>query len=262
MMWDDLKRLGQFKDLLVTMTLRDIQVRYKQTFLGAAWAVAQPLAFMLILASLKSLVFRESMSEGVPHTIFLYCAMVPWMFFQSGLTFATTSVSGNMNLVKKIYFPREIFPAASILACVVDFAIASVIFVGMMAWYRIPFTASLLWVPVLFLVELVFVLAAGLFIAASNVFYRDVKYLVPLSVQLLLFASPVIYSVAQVPESLRPWYQLNPMAVVIDGFRKAILHGTAPDLGVLGASLAVALLLCAAAYVYFKRVEAKFADLI
>lgn len=261
-MWNDLKRLRQFKDLLIAMTLRDIQVRYKQTFLGAAWAVAQPLAFMLILASLKSLVFREAVSEGVPHTIFLYCAMVPWMFFQSGLTFATTSISGNMNLVKKIYFPREIFPAASILACVVDFAIASVIFGGMMAWYRIPFTVSLLWVPVLFLVELIFVLAAGLFIAASNVFYRDVKYLVPLSLQLLLFASPVIYSVTQVPEHLRPWYQLNPMVVVIDGFRRAILHGTTPDLGMLGASLAVALVLCAAAYAYFKHVEVKFADLI
>jgi len=261
-MWSDLKRLGQFKDLLVAMTLRDIQVRYKQTFLGAAWAVAQPLAFMFILAGVKSLVFREAVSEGVPHTIFLYCAMVPWMFFQTGLTFATTSISGNMNLVKKIYFPREIFPAASILACVVDFAIASGIFVGMMAWYHIPFTASLLWVPVLFLVELVFVLAAGLFISASNVFYRDVKYLVPLTVQLLLFASPVIYSVSQVPEDVRPWYQLNPMAVVIDGFRQAILHGNAPNLGLLGASAAVALLLCAAAYAYFKHVEVTFADLI
>jgi lipopolysaccharide transport system permease protein len=257
-----LGRLGQYRDLLLTMTLRDIQVRYKQTFLGAAWAVLQPLAFMVILTVLKATIFRETSSEGMPHTVFLYCAMVPWMFFQSGLTFATTSVSGNMNLVKKIYFPREIFPASAILACVVDFLIASGIFVGLMLWYRLPFTASLAWVPVLFAVEVVFVLGVGLFVAASNVFYRDVKYLVPLGVQLLLFASPVIYSLQQVPERLRPWYLLNPLAVIIDGFRRSILNGSAPEIGMLAVSAVVAVVCCGLAYWYFKTFESKFADLI
>lgn len=257
-----LRRLAQYRDLLAAMVLRDIQVRYKQTFLGAAWAVAQPLAFMLILAGLKANVFRETASEGAPHAIFLYCALVPWMFFQSSLTFASTSISGNMNLVKKIYFPREIFPAAAILACVVDFVIASGIFVGMMLVYRMPFTVSLLWVPVLFFVELLFVFGIGMLIAASNVFYRDVKYIVPLALQLLLFASPVIYSINQVPERMRGWYMLNPLAVVIDGFRKAILHGSAPDMRLLGISLGVAAVCCLAAYTLFKRWEEKFADLI
>jgi lipopolysaccharide transport system permease protein len=194
--------------------------------------------------------------------VFLYCATVPWMFFQSSLNLATTSISGNLNLVKKIYFPREIFPLASIVASVVDFLIASGIFIGLMLYYHVPFTPTLLWVPALFALELFFVAGVGLFVAASNVFYRDVKYIVPLLVQLLFFASPVFYSISRVPDELLRWYLLNPMAVVIDGFRKAILHGSTPALGPLAASLAVAVAFCAVAYLYFKRVEAKFADLI
>ncbi len=257
-----LSRLSQYGDLLLSMTLRDIQVRYKQTVLGAAWAVAQPLAFILILSGIKSAIFGESSSEGAPHLIFLYCAMVPWMFFQSSLNFATTSVSGNMNLVKKIYFPREIFPASSILACTVDFVIASAIFIGMMLYYSIPFRSTLLWIPVLFLVEVFFVLGVGLFVAASNVFYRDIKYIVPLTVQLLMFASPVIYSIDRVPAEMRPWYMLNPLAVIIDGFRRAIIHGTAPDVKALTLSAAIAVAGFALAYAYFKRLEERFADLI
>ncbi|MFQ5851943.1 MAG: ABC transporter permease, partial [Candidatus Binatia bacterium] len=259
---EHLKRLRQYRDLLAAMTLRDLQVRYKQTFMGAAWAVAQPLSFMLILTGLKSGIFKEPSSEGMPHELFLYCALVPWMFFQSSLTFASNSISGNMNLIKKTYFPREIFPMASILACVVDFLIASGIFAGMMVFYYIPFSMSLVWIPALFVVELLFVLGVGMFVAATNVFYRDVKYIVPLALQMLLFASPVIYSVSRVPEDLRSWYLLNPMAVVIDGFRKVILHGVAPDLQWLAVSFGVAALCCILAYRFFKRLEVKFADLI
>ena len=261
-MFTHLRRLAQYRDLLATFTLRDIQVRYKQTFLGIAWAVAQPLAFMVILVALKALIFQEASSEGVPHAVFLYCAMVPWMFFQSGMNFATSSIAGNMNLVKKIYFPREIFPAAAVLACAVDFLIALALVGGMMAYYRIMPTWQLLWLLPLFLVEVAFVLAVGLFASASNVFYRDIKYLVPLSVQLLFFVSPVFYSVERVPEALRVWYLLNPMAVVIDGFRRVILHGTAPGLGPLGVSAAVAVIGLVLAYRYFKHFENKFADLI
>ena len=257
-----LRRLAQYGDLLSTMVFRDIQVRYKQTILGALWAIAQPLAFMVILTVVKSVIFKEVNSEGAPHQVFLYCATVPWMFFQSSLTLATNSVSGNLNLVKKIYFPREIFPLASILASVVDFLIASLIFAGLMVYYHMPVTASLVWVPVLFLIELLFVLGVGMFVAASNVFYRDVKYIVPLVVQLLFFALPIFYSISRVPERLLRWYLLNPMAVVIDGFRKAIIHGTAPAPGPLVVSLAISAVCCAAAYAYFKRVEDKFADLI
>ena len=257
-----LGKLTQYGDLLLSMTMRDIQVRYKQTLLGAAWAVAQPVAFILILAGVKSAIFGETTSEGAPHLIFLYCAMVPWMFFQSSMNFSTTSISGNMNLVKKIYFPREIFPASSILACIVDFLIASAIFVILMLFYRIPFTPSLVWIPVLFLVELLFVLGAGLFVSASNVFYRDVKYIVPLAIQLLFFASPVMYSIDRVPARLRTWYLLNPIAVVIDGFRRAIIHGADPELGPLAVSAVSAVACFILAYVYFKRLEDRFADLI
>ena len=261
-MWNHVKKLAKYWDLLSTMVFRDIQVRYKQTILGAAWAVAQPLAFMIILTVLKSTIFKEENSEGAPHQVFLYCATVPWMFFQSSLNLATNSVSGNLNLVKKIYFPREIFPLSAILASVVDFLIASLIFAGMMLYYHVPVTRSLVWVPVLFLVEFLFVLGLGMFVAASNVFYRDVKYIVPLVVQLLFFVCPIFYSVSRVPEHLLRWYLLNPMAVVIDGFRKSIIHGTAPAMEPLAISLAVSLVFCVAAYAYFKRVEFKFADLI
>jgi lipopolysaccharide transport system permease protein len=257
-----LSRLRQYQDLLTQFTLRDIQVRYKQTFLGILWAVAQPLAYMVILTALKSVIFGEQDSEGVPHPVFLYCAMVPWTFFQTGLNFSTTSISGNMNLVKKIYFPREIFPFSAILACTVDFLIASSIFLGMMLVYHIPFTAHLLWIPVLFAIEVAFVLAIAMFVSASNVFYRDVKYIVPLLVQVLFFASPLFYSVSQVPAHLRGWYMLNPMAVVIDGFRGAILHGRGPDPVLLGTTGLVTLLAFMGAYLYFKRCESRFADLI
>jgi len=261
-MLEHVRRLTQYWDLLATFTLRDIQIRYKQTFLGVLWAVAQPLALMVILTALKSVIFGEQDSEGVPHPIFLYCAMVPWVFFRSVLNYATTSISGNMNLVKKIYFPREIFPFSAILACTVDFLIASAIFVGMMLFYHMPFTSALLWVLVLFLVEVLFVLAVAMFVSASNVFYRDVKYIVPLLVQVLFFASPLFYSVSQVPEHLRRWYMLNPMAVIIDGFRQVILHGQGPNLVQLGLTGGVLFVLLALAYAYFKRCESRFADLI
>ena len=261
-MWTHVKKLTHYWDLLSTMVFRDIQVRYKQTILGVAWAIAQPLAYMVILTVLKSAIFKEPNSEGAPHQVFLYCATVPWMFFQNSLGQATNSVSGNLNLVKKIYFPREIFPLAAILASVVDFLIASLIFAGMMVYYHVPVTVSLLWVPGLFAVEFLFVTGVGMFVAASNVFYRDIKYIVPLVVQLLFFASPVFYSVSDVPPRLLRWYLLNPMAVVIDGFRQAIMHGSAPAMGPLAVSLTVSVVCCVAAYAYFKRVEFKFADLI
>lgn len=257
-----LARLRHYQDLLLTFTLRDVQVRYKQTFLGVAWAVVQPLAFMVVLTTIKSAIFGEETSEGMPHAVFVYCAMVPWTFFQSSLNFSSTSVSGNMNLVKKIYFPREIFPLSAVLACIVDALIASLIFGGMIAWYHLPLTWHLLWVPVLFAVEVIFVLALAMFVAASNVFYRDIKYIIPLGVQLLFFASPIFYSVSQVPASMRSWYLLNPMAVVIDGFRQAILHGRAPEPLQLGLTAAAALLGAGAAYAYFKRLESRFADLV
>src|SRR3989338_6147160 len=144
-MFEHLKRLRHYQDLLATFVLRDIQVRYKQTFLGAAWAITQPLAFMVILTALKSVIFQESDSEGATHQIFFYCAMVPWVFFQNGLTFSVASIAGNMNLVKKIYFPREILPVSAILASVVDFLISSAVFVLMMLAFHMPFTWSLTW---------------------------------------------------------------------------------------------------------------------
>ena len=258
------RHLLRYRDLLLTMTARDIRVRYKQTLLGAAWAVIQPLAFVVILAGVKIAVFRETAgkSEGESTAVFLYCAMVPWMFFQSSLTFASTSISGNMNLVKKVYFPREIFPASVILACILDFLIASAVLVGMIVLAKLPFTLALLWLIPLFGIELLFVLGVGMGIATANVFYRDIKYIVPLALQLLLFGSPVIYPLDRVPEGLRPLYLFNPMSAVIDGFRRVILHQAPPRFMPFMISFIVALCCFVLGYIYLKSMEDRFADLI
>ena len=260
-MWTHLRELYHYRDLLLSLAIRDIKVRYRQTVLGVAWAILQPLAFMFIF-TLVFAKFGQISSEGAPYALFSYTGLVPWTLFTSALTLAVNSVATNMNLVKKIYFPREVFPLGVIIGCLVDFAIASALVGVLMAIYRVPANAQLIWLPWLILIEVVFLSALALLVAALNVFYRDIKYIVPLVVQLGIFVTPVIYSVSKVPASLRPWYLLNPMAVVIDGMRRVILHGQAPDWQPLLTASVVSSLAGLAAYAYFKRVEVKFADVI
>jgi len=260
-MFTQLKELYRYRDLLLSLAIRDIKVRYRQTLLGFAWAVAQPLAYMLIFTLVFSK-FGQVSSDGTPYPLFSYTGLVPWTFFATALGLAVNSIAANMSLVKKIYFPREVFPIGAILGCFVDFLVASLLVVGLMVFYHVPVNSQLVWLPWLIMLEIGFLIAASLLVSALNVFYRDIKYIVPLVVQLLFFASPLFYSVSQVPVSIRPWYMLNPMAVVIDGFRKAILHGQGPDLVLVGAGLGVAVVCFAAAYKYFKACEASFADLI
>ena len=260
-MLSHLKELYRYRDLLLSLALRDIKVRYRQSFLGVAWAVVQPLAFMAIFTLVFSK-FGKVSSDGTPYPLFSYTGLVPWTFFSTALGLSVHSIAANMNLVKKIYFPREVFPLGVILGCCADFLVASSLVAGLMVVYRCPASTQLLWLPWLLGIEVAFLISLSLFLSATNVFYRDVKYLVPLGVQIGLFVTPVIYSTSMVPEPLRRWYLLNPMAVVIDGFRKAILHGAGPDPVVLLVSVLAAGLCCALAYAYFKRLEGKFADLI
>lgn len=255
------KELYRYRDLLFSLAIRDIKVRYRQTLLGVAWAVLQPLAFMTIFTLIFGK-FGKVSSDGTPYPLFSYTGLVPWTFFATGLTLAVNSIAGNMNLVKKIYFPREVFPIGVILAALVDFCIAAALTGGLLAIYRFPVSAQLVWLPWLVGVEVAFLISVALLASALNVFYRDIKYIVPLLVQLGLFVTPVIYSASRVPEHLRSWYFLNPMAVVIDGIRRIILHGQAPELQPLLVSTAMVAVLGLAAYTYFKRVEVKFADLI
>ena len=260
-MFAHLKELYRYRDLLWSLALRDIKVRYRQTLLGFAWAIAQPLAYMLIFTVVFSQ-FGKVSSDGTPYPLFSYTGLVPWTFFATSLGLAANSVAANMNLVKKIYFPREVFPIGVILGCLMDFLAASLLLAGLMAIYRVPASLQLVWVLWLVALELGLLIGLGLFVGALNVFYRDVKYIIPLIVQLGLFVTPVIYSTSVVPERLRFWYMLNPMAVVIDGIRRVVLHGQPPDLGPLMTSSLVVAALVVGAYAFFKRVEVKFADLI
>ena len=260
-MFTHLRELYRYRDLLISLVVRDIKVRYRQTVLGVAWAILQPLAFMLIF-TLVFAKFGKVSSDGTPYPLFSYTGLVPWTLFATGLGLAVNSIAANMNLVKKIYFPREVFPIGVVLACGVDFLIASLLVGGLMAIYRIPLNLQILWVPWLLAIEVALLVALSLVTSALNVFYRDIKYIVPLLVQLGLFVTPVIYSASMVPAHLQRWYLLNPMAVVIDGMRRVILHGQPPLLEPLLPATALVLVIGMASYAYFKRVEAKFADLI
>ena len=256
-----LKELYRYRDLLWSLALRDIKVRYRQTLLGVAWAVLQPLAFMFTF-TLVFAKFGKISSDGAPYALFSYTGLVPWTFFTTGLTLAVNSIAANINLVKKVYFPREVFPLGVVIGCLVDFLIASALVGVLMAIYHVPVNLQLVWLPWLIAVEVAFLAAVALIVSALNVFYRDIKYIVPLVVQLGLFVTPVIYSVSKVPAFLMPWYMLNPMAVVIDGIRRVILHGQPPEFASLLVTTGLVVVLSVAAFAYFKRVEVKFADLI
>jgi len=261
-MIESLKKLGTARELLVTLTLRDIRVRYKQSILGIAWAILQPLSLMLVFTVFASLTGLSSGDKGIPYPIFVYCAVLPWTFFATAVRFAVPSLVTNHNLVTKTYFPREVMPMASIGACFVDFLVASVIFVGMMVFYRIPLRPTVLLVPVILTVQIVLTLAIALVGSAMNVFYRDIRYAIPLALQIWLFASPVMYSVDRVPQSFRWIYFTNPMAAIINAYREVILRGRLPDANLLLSSTAIAVGAAIVGYAIFKRMEMKFADVI
>ena len=256
-----LKELYRYRDLLISLAMRDIKVRYRQTILGVAWAVLQPVAYMLIF-TLVFARFGKVSSDGTPYPLFSYTGLVPWTFFATTLSLAVNSIGANMSLVKKIYFPREVFPLGVIMGCFMDFVISIALVAGMMVHYRVQPSMQLMWLPWLIAIELAFLISICLLVSAWNVFYRDVKYVVPLAIQLGLFVSPVIYSVSSVPAHLRTWYMMNPMAVVLDGFRRVLLYGQAPSLEQMVASSVFVVGMTVASYTYFKQVEVKFADLI
>jgi lipopolysaccharide transport system permease protein len=260
-MWKDLKKLVAYRDLLFNWAKREIKVRYKQSLLGVAWAILQPLSMTVVFTVVFSL-FARIPTEGIPYPIFAYSALLPWTFFANALSFAVPSLVTNMNLVTKIYFPREIFPLASTLASFFDFLVASLIFFGMMVYYGVVPSPLCLLVPLVLVVQVALTVGIALLASAINVFYRDVRFVIPLSVQLWMYASPVIYPVSAVPQWLLPFYMLNPMAPIIDSYRRIILKGNIPDWNYLGLAALISGLLLVVGYGYFKRVEMKFADVI
>ncbi len=260
-MIDHFRELCRHHDLLQVWTLREIKVRYKQSLLGGAWAILQPLALMVVFSVIFTM-FIQIPTDGVPYPVFSYAALLPWTFFATSITFAVGTLTQNMNLVSKIYFPREILPVASVGAAFVDFLVASVVFVVMLLYYRIPLGVPMMLVPVLLSIQILLILGIVLFTSAVNVFYRDVRFVVPLGLQLWMYASPIIYPASLVPVQFRGFYMLNPMAALLDAYRATVLFGRYPDWSSVLAAAVVSAAVFVLGYLYFKRVERRFADII
>jgi lipopolysaccharide transport system permease protein len=256
-----LRELITARELLFNWTLRDFRVRYSQSILGAAWAILQPLALMIIFTVVFSFFVRVD-TGGVPFPLFTYAAILPWTFFANSLSTAIPSLVTNMNLVSKIHFPREILPLSSILVSFADFLVASSIFVLLLAYYRVPIGPAVLLLPLPLLVQVVLTFGISLLASAINVFYRDIRFVIPLVLQLWMYLSPIFYPVDYVPERFRPFFMLNPIATLIESYRRVILFNQMPDWGYLGITALFSGVLTLVAYRYFKRAERRFADLI
>ena len=253
--------LFQSRELLYAWTSRTIKSRYQQSILGGLWAILQPIATVAILTVIFTKFIRVD-TGTTPYLVFSYTAMVPWTFFSSSVPDMVKSLVGNMNLVTKIHFPREILPIAAMLARFLDFGLAFLVLVVLMIIYRIPvLTVYWLYLPLILLIQVALMLGLGLAGAALNVFYRDVKHLFTLGLQIWLYATPVIYPATMVPERLRPYYFLNPMAGAIEAYRAVLIQGTAPG-PYLWTSAAVAVAFLLFGYWFFKRVEHQFADIV
>jgi len=260
-MVQSISNLYQYRDLLWMWILRTIKVRYKQSVLGVLWAILQPLLLMFIF-SLVFTLFLNVPTEGLPYPIFSYCALLPWTFFATSIAYGITSLTTNMNLVTKIYFPREILPIAVVAAGLVDLLIGLCVFIGMLIVYQIPVGPAALLFPVLLLVQIILTLGIVLLASAINVFYRDIQHVTPLAIQLLMFATPIIYSVTAVPEKFRWLYMLNPMAVLVQSYRQVMLYNTLPDWGYLLQALLISVAVFLVGFRFFKSVEWQFADII
>jgi len=256
-----LKELWEHRELLYFLTWRDVKVRYKQTVLGAAWAVLQPLTTMVVFTIFLG-GFAKIPSDGIPYPLFTFCALLPWQLFATAMAEAGNSVVGSQNLITKVYFPRLVIPIAPVLAALVDFAIAFLILTVMMFYYGIRLTKAALVLPVLVLFAVCVALSVGLWLSALNVKYRDVRYTIPFLTQIWMFATPVAYPASLVPDKWKALYGVNPMVGVIEVFRWALLGSPPASLPMLGASVIVVVLMLIGGLYYFKRMEREFADVV
>jgi lipopolysaccharide transport system permease protein len=257
----NLRDLWEYRELLYFLTWRDIKVRYKQTVLGAAWAIIQPF-FTMVVFSLFFGKLAKMPSDNIPYPIFSYAALVPWTFFANGLSQSSSSLVASANLIKKVYFPRLVVPISSVISGAVDFVLAFVVLLGMMLYFGIVPTWNIVWLPLLLLLALVTSLGVGLWLTAMNVQFRDVRYAVPFLVQAWMFATPIAYPSSLLDEPWRTLYGINPMAGVVEGFRWALLGTeTAPGPIILVSAIVSVGLLISGAY-YFRRMEKTFADVV
>jgi lipopolysaccharide transport system permease protein len=256
-----LKELWEYRELLHFLIWRDLKVRYKQTALGAAWAIIQPF-FTMVVFSLFFGRLAKVPSDNIPYPIFSFAALVPWTFFANGLTQSSNSLVGSANLITKVYFPRLTIPIASVLSGIVDFVLAFAVLLVMMIYYRMVPTINVLWLPLFLLLALIASLGVGLWLSALNVEYRDVRYVVPFITQFWLFVTPIAYPSSLLKEPWHTLYGLNPMVGVVEGFRWALLGTkTAPGPIIAVSSGAAVLILITGAY-YFRRMEKTFADIV
>jgi len=256
----DLREIYLYWELLAFLVWRDIKIRYRQTLLGGAWALLQPFIAMLIFSFIFNRLAHVQ-SDGPPYKLFAFAGLVPWTFFSAAVTQSSNSLIANHQLVSKVYFPRIFIPLGSVLALLLDLALSLCLFAAMMIYYRWPLTPAVLWLPVFLLVAILAASGTGLILSALNVSFRDVKYAVPFMVQMGLFVTPVIYPVRYVPAKWQALMGLNPMAGVVIGFRHALL-GSAASWQVITVSLSTSVVLFVAGLLIFRRMEAKFADII
>lgn len=256
-----LSELWAYRELLYILIWRDVKVRYKQTAIGVAWAIIQPLMTMVVFSLFFGALARVP-SDGIPYPLFSFAALVPWTFFSSGLNKASYSLASNANLIKKIYFPRLALPVAGVLSGSVDFIIAFLLLIGMMIYFGIMPTINVVWLPLLLLLALSASLGVSLWLAAMNARFRDVQHIIPFLTQTWLFATPIAYPSSLLQEPWRTLYGLNPMAGVVEGFRWALLGTqTAPGPIILASALVTLLLLVSGAF-FFRRMEKTFADVV
>ncbi|MEJ7576968.1 MAG: ABC transporter permease [Pyrinomonadaceae bacterium] len=261
-LFDDLAVLARYRDLLFTLSAHRVKVRYKQSVLGIAWAIVQPLSLMLIYTLIFTLIARVPTAGDVPYPVLLYTALLIWTFFSTALTNATNGLVSHNHLVTKVYFPREILPLTYVVAALFDLLIASPVLFGLMIYYRVPLTLNALYAVPIVLVMTIFLTAISLIFSAAQVRFRDIGMAMPLLLQIWMFASPVVYPLSAVPERFRDLYMLNPMVGVVENFRRVIVQAAPPDFYQLGVSALIAAILLPLAYIFFKHVEATVADVI
>ena len=254
-------RLVQFRDLLYTLTLHRISIRYKQSVLGYYWATLHPVLLMMIYTFIFSRLVRVP-THGAPYTVFAFSALLPWTLFSNGLSTAAAGLVSHSHLLLRVYFPREIIPLAYVLAAFADFVLASLVLMGLVLYWKVSVTAHVLWIIPAIVILMILVAGLALLASAVEVRFRDVGVAMPLLLQLWMFATPVVYSLSSVPTSLRFWYDLNPMVAIVETFRGAIIYGSSPDPALLFRSFAISVTIAVAAYMWFKHVETTFADII
>ena len=256
-----LKDLWEYRELLYFLVWRDIKVRYKQTALGATWAIIQPFFTMVVFAIFFGYLAKVP-SDGIPYPLFSFAALVPWTFFANGLSQSSNSLVGSGTLITKVYFPRLIIPLASVFSGIVDFLLAFIVLLGMLVYYGLVPTINILWLPLFLLLALTTSLGVGLWLSALNVEYRDVRYIVPFITQFWMLATPIGYPSSLLHQPWRTLYGLNPMVGVVEGFRWALLGtNTAPG-PIIAVSSAAALIILITGAFYFRRMEKTFADLV